>query len=611
MKNFSLAILVFLSCCFVIVSSFLFSLQAQQTQAVVSANLPTRFLPSSNGKEPQILLPDWQRISFGSLPAIQQNGSAKIESKTRTWQAGQTSDKYLRLGDITEALRPDLLSLTAINNDNNFQKISLNSFPLLTQQPLKQLLAVVPSLGQFSAQQVPPIAAVLSSQKTNSLGNFAVDNTTPLSTLLTNNPALGDLKLNEVDLSQYTIADIPNIESVQLGQFQGWQDALIADVPGLNALALASFPVPLAELGNTVAQIDMIWGKAEKRRENDVISGSDIAGFSVPCRNQACPYIELNNPTRSIKSGGKSLSWISGKYQQVEGGWGCLQGVNGGKEPTGRLPFGNVFKVVVMEPDEQTDTVDTALFFRFSNSCGSTPYFIGPVPFLTYRRDAPIFVGTLDDQQMRASSVPSQAKRSASTDIRAESSTVALSSGNSTATNATCTEGTSQGVDLGALKKAIASIESSGRSDEFGLYVCADRGRNCGRALGKYQEMSYNSYAVQAIASKQGGSEWLKQVNSGRKVTKDELFQFFPPAAQEAAFNASLQDKIASTSQQPDPKTGKPFTGERLVERIAQKHFGGDGSKVDGNATDVFGRLSLKSYGEKAGTLYAQFRTCD
>ncbi len=610
MKVFHLAILVFLSCCLAVVSSFLFPLPAQQTQAVISDNLPTRLLSSNNGKSPQILLPDWQQISFDSLPAIQQNGSVKVEGKTRTWQAGQTPDQYLSLGDITEALRPDLLSLTAINNDNNTNKIPLNSFPLLTQQTLKQLLSVVPSLGQFSAKQIPPIAAVLSSQKANSIGSFAVDGDTPLSTLLTNHPALGNLKLNEVDLSQYAIADIPNIESVQLGQFQGWQDALIADVPGLNALPLASFPVPLAELGSAVAQIDMIWGKAEKRRESDVISGSDVAGFSVPCRNQACPYIELNNLSHSIRSGGESLSWISGKYQQVEGGWGCLKGVNGGKEPTGRLPFGSAFKVAVMEPDERTDTVDTALFFRFSNSCGSTPYFIGPVPFLTYRRDAPIFVGTLDDQQMRASSVPSQAKRSASTDMGAESSTVAQSAGNSRSTNATCTEGTAQGVDLSALKNAIASIESSGHSDELGPYVCADRGQNCGRALGKYQEMSYNSYAVQAIASKQGGSEWLAQVNSGGKVTKEELFQFFPPAAQEAAFNASLQDKITSTSQQRDPRTGQLFTGERLVERIAQKHFGGDGSKVDGNATDVFGRLSLKSYGEKAGTLYAQFRTC-
>ena len=129
--------------------------------------------------------------------------------------------------------------------------------------------------------------------------------------------------------------------------------------------------------------------------------------------------------------------------------------------------------MAVMEPEERTDTVDTALFFRFSNSCGSTPYFIGPVPFLTYRRDAPIFVGTLDDQQMRASSVPSQVKRSASKDIGAESSTMPQSAGNSRSSNATCTEGTSQGVDLGALKNAIASIESSDHSDEFGPYVCA------------------------------------------------------------------------------------------------------------------------------------------
>ena len=118
--------------------------------------------------------------------------------------------------------------------------------------------------------------------------------------------------------------------------------------------------------------------------------------------------------------------------------------------------------------------------------------------------------------------------------------------------------------------------------------------------------MSYNPYAVQAIVSKPGGQAWLNKVNSGGKVTKEELFQFFPPADQEAAFNASLQDKIASTSQQIDPTTKQAFTGDRLIERIAQKHFGGDYSKVDGGATDAFGRLTLKTYGQDALQRYKE-----
>lgn len=386
---------------------------------------------------------------------------------------------------------------------------------------------------------------------------------------------------------------------MQLGQFQGWQDTKIADVPALNALPLASFPVPIAELGSAVARIDTIWGKTERKRLR-TISGSDVVGFSVPCQGQECPYIELDdleNSGRTIRGEFEGRSWISGKYQQVEGGWGCLKGINGGKEPTGRLPFGSAFKVVVMEPSEKTDTVDTALFFRFQNFCGATPYFIGPVPFFTYKVNAPIFIGALDDRQMRAISVPhlgnTQTALSASRNATAPPASDLIS-------DAPCptTAATPAGVNMAALQAAIASLESQGRFDAIGPYVCADRGRNCGRALGKYQDMSYNPYAVQAIASKPGGSEWLNQVKAGGKVTLDQLFQFYPPADQEAAMKTALQDKIATTSSETDPTTGQVFAGDRLIERIAQKHFGGDASKVDGGATDAFGRLTLKTYGQ-------------
>jgi hypothetical protein len=67
-----------------------------------------------------------------------------------------------------------------------------------------------------------------------------------------------------------------------------------------------------------------------------------------------------------------------------------------GWEPTGRHPFGEAFKVVVMEPSETADTVDTALYFRFSLPCGNSPYIIGPVPFLSYSANSPIFVGRLE-----------------------------------------------------------------------------------------------------------------------------------------------------------------------------------------------------------------------
>jgi murein DD-endopeptidase MepM/ murein hydrolase activator NlpD len=128
-------------------------------------------------------------------------------------------------------------------------------------------------------------------------------------------------------------------------------------------------------------------------------------------------------------------------------------------------------------------------------------------------------------------------------------------------------------------------------------YVCADGGKNCGVALGKYQFVTYNEYAASSISSKPGGEQFLAKLKGGYKPTQAELFQFFPPADQEAAFQRSITDKINTTSQQIDPTTGNLFSGDRLIERVAQKHFGGDYSKVDGGATDAFGRLTLKSYG--------------
>ncbi len=389
MKIIRFTTLIFLSTCLVILSDFtnLFSLPSPAQNQI---NLPTRII--TNGTNTQVLVPDWQKIPFSKMPSIQKSGSIKINGFSRQWNADDTPDKYLTLGDIELALKPQLFSprnITQIINNPEFNTGTLDSFPLLGKQTLEHLAKIVPNLGETNTAKIKPIAELLKAKSPRTNIN------TPLSDLLSQNPALGKLKLNQTDLSKTIISDIPNLDAVQLSNFAGWQNTLIKDIPGLNTVPLASFPVPLTESGNTVARIDFIWGTAEKRRHRTV-SGSDVAGFSVPCQAEKCPYIELDdleNSGRNIRGKFEGRSWISGKYQQVEGGWGCLKPVNGAKEPTGRLPYGSAFKVVVMEPNEKTDTVDTALFFRFKNACGATPYFIGPVPFLTYKVNSPIFIG--------------------------------------------------------------------------------------------------------------------------------------------------------------------------------------------------------------------------
>jgi hypothetical protein len=89
---------------FTITSIYSPSLAQSQT------NLPTRLISNDMGR--QILLPDWQRISFSQMPPIQKSGSIKINGFSRQWKAGDTPDKYLTLGDIDEALKPQLFSLS-------------------------------------------------------------------------------------------------------------------------------------------------------------------------------------------------------------------------------------------------------------------------------------------------------------------------------------------------------------------------------------------------------------------------------------------------------------------------------------------------------------------
>ncbi len=235
------------------------SIYSSSTFAQSQTNLPTRMISSEEGK--QVLLPDWQMISFNNMPPIQESGSIKANGLSREWNAGDTPDRYLTLGDIDEALKPKLFSLSnieSVSNDYNLSTYNLDNFPLLGEQTIQHLTEVVPNLGQTNIEEIPPITALLKAESTQTNTN------TTLSNLLSQNPTLGKLKLNQIDLSTYTISDIPNLDAVQLSNFKGWENTLIKDVPGLNAVPLASFPLPLTEVGDKVARIDFIWGSCRK-----------------------------------------------------------------------------------------------------------------------------------------------------------------------------------------------------------------------------------------------------------------------------------------------------------------------------------------------------------
>jgi hypothetical protein len=617
----------------VVIVCIIYSIAAQATiNTFGDGNLPTRIVevanPQSRLPATKVLLPDWSRISLSQLPGISQSGAidGSPYSQTlgydlsRTWNVGMTPDQYLKLGDISEALQAEEFSLQAIalrtapeaNTDIDsidLNKITLSKFPLIGEQTLRHLAQVVPDLAKTQVNNITPVATLLKSK------GITASNLT-LAQVLTQYE-VGQMKLGQIDLSKFSISSIPNLDAVQLQQFTGWMNSNVSDIPGLGQVPLGLMPNPITKIGSLVMRIDVVYGPAENRR-NNTISGSDVQGFSVPCNEKDCAYLELDdleNAGGSDRSKLEGKQWISGKYQEVEGGRGILKAVNNGREPTGRLPFGKAFKVVVMEPDETTDTVDTALFFRFCAwRMGCTPYFIGPVPFFSYKVNSLMFVGNLSEQRTNTAYTPTGATREpqASTTNRT-GVTEKINPCRFSNDSRSITGQSFSGIDLRSLLNAIGETESASSKDykAVGVYTCTDRGSNCGRALGRYQFMSYNPYVVQLIAAKPGGQEFLNQVKQGHQPTEAELFEFFPTADQDRAFMADMANKIQATQEQIDTATGQPFTGERLIERVAQKHFGGDYSKVDGNGSDALGRLSLKDYGKTALASYRNGNNSD
>ena len=73
----------------------------------------------------------------------------------------------------------------------------------------------------------------------------------------------------------------------------------------------------------------------------------------------------------------------------MPGGSGCLAG----QEPTGRHPFGQGFKVVLTDTDEASGLAEFGIYFRFSLFCGTSPYIIGPFPWISQHEKDIIFLG--------------------------------------------------------------------------------------------------------------------------------------------------------------------------------------------------------------------------
>ncbi len=367
----------------------------QPEKFLASANpVPTVISVDESGN--QYLMPDWSQIQFNTLPPIQESGSFEATAEAidglgydpnRSWSAGQTPDEFMMLGDFQSAFELQNLALQDICQEVgcDAQNELLADFQLIEKQTVGSLLSAIDGLEDEKIEDVPPLQDLFEQT------SFDVDKNDTIENFLDKYPDLKDLELADLDLNNYQVKDLPGLDQIPLEKLENWENTYINQIPGLAYLSFDSFPVVPGTATTGIAKVDVVFSSAEKIARRSV-SGSYEEGFHVNCIDQDCAHIELAGFPFVEGS-----QWISGKDQKVQGGQGILKFVNGGKEPTGRHPFGKAFKVVVWETDEGSGQVGTALFFRvctrifFTKTC--TPYFVGPIPWLTHSEEDWIFTG--------------------------------------------------------------------------------------------------------------------------------------------------------------------------------------------------------------------------
>ncbi|MEO0843914.1 MAG: hypothetical protein AAF063_34240 [Cyanobacteria bacterium J06643_5] len=523
---------------------------ASQQKSISNTPSASTEVPTINWQNTR--LPDWNQITFSKMPAITESGSFQapdeVTSKlgydpNRSWDVGQKPSAFTMLGDFQDSFKLQELSLLDISQitGSDIQETDLENFGVVKFQTIESLVKAIPDLEEWRIRDVKPIYDLLSQNLSTSFSSYQTINN-----LLKQSPHLGQLSFESLDLASYNLDSIPGLSATPIASFDKWQGAYIDEVPGLSDVPFSQFPNPANPVGIQVGIVDVAFATDEQKRDR-TISGSNKEGFAVPC-DEDCAHIELSG---SPDVHGKA--WVSGKYQLVKGGRGILGSVNGGREPTGRNLFGDAFKVAVWDVSEVDGKVSQSLFFRVCMrnnfvDLGCTPYFIGPVPFMTYKEKEPIFLGRIDSNK-NSMSVPTGLRSSG---FSFDNSPIISSRNKNNVSDliplaqADCRNVHSSGANLDALISALSDVDNN-------------------------------------------------------KETQD-----FSSTEQQSSIFTETSNLLSITSQQTDPSTGKPFSGDRLIERASQMHFAGVNIPIDSQIRDVSKGMTVFEYGDKTKNEYKQ-----
>jgi hypothetical protein len=564
----------------------------------IPVNAATTGVPTVPGI--RVLLPDISKMTFGSLPKFTSAGSVNFNPSIQQqlqgfsglqWKAGDAPKNVLKLGFFGDSFNLQTLSLDNISpGASNY---TLKQFGLMQNQTLDSLVKAIPDLLNAPANSSPPIADLLTNAGVYDL-NDSLSNI-----LSTNNLDPDTLGLSSLDLSKYYVGDIPGLSSASLGSFKDWETSTISDIPGLADLPFTQFPTPLSLTGAGIGMVDVAFSYKESRRLR-TISGSDRAGFNVPCLSNCAGFEVSGNPPIN------GSFWISGKKPApwVGGGYGILGSIGGGEEPHGRHPFGKAFKVVITDTNEKKGTVDFSAYMRFCKrgwiDLGCTPYIIGPIPlFPGIKEKTWIPLGASRPAPKNEYSLDYVAFNNISPDSSSASFNFTDNQSLSYLKNSKLNCATRRGISLSLLTEAISSVE--GDYANTGNYTC-DAAGNCGRNLGAGKFSSSDENTRQAIAAKQGGNEFLSRLDKGDKVSGDELLHFLPPYDQKKLLTISLSPIVEVAFNQ-TREAQIPLTNKNLVERIGEIYFSGSSSGFNSTVQNLKG-ISALSYGSDVAKYY-------
>ena len=533
--------------------------------------------------------PDWRQFSFSDIPLATEGGQfdlAEVSDNTglevsdlvhqigydpsRSWSAGTPIENILKIGDIASSSTLANWTLRTIDDyvPIDLAGMRLSDIPLLNGESIHDLAFAIPELAGFKLSELRPafdaVKSVIGLNDALNLSDVAIGDL---------NVELGSISLDVLDLSEYDLDSIPGIADAPFGDFVEFKDSFISEIPGLKFVPVAAFLTNLLG-GGFLAKLDIVYGDKESNRTN-TITGSYQEGFGVPCLQEDCAYLELTDKLDFPIPLMHGKQWISGKSQQVSGGEGFLKWVNGGKEPTGRHPFGEAFKVVLTNTDESQGRADFGIYFRvcvdllFVSGC--TPYFIGPFPWFSQKEKDTIFVGVDGVNASVPNGFPALPQHpGVPPELAAQVPELNQGGlGDTSFADPDCQ--TYNSVDFAALKRTIAKIESlgSGGALAVGIYLCNSDG--CGRALGKYQFMTYRNDVKQVIRSKPGGREFITNIRDNKISISDikaKLPFFFSLAEQNELFDRWIKQLL-------DQGYHQGIRGQDLVHYVMRRYGGG------------------------------------